>query len=1167
MNEQDPHSQAPAALPRRRRYPWILAGLALFLGAVLAAAPTLLSSPPLRSAAMSWYNGSIPGSVEFGDVSLSWLGPQSARGLIVRDPQGDPVLTLDMLTTDMALVDALRGRLSLGETRVRGLDVSLAFDADGDNNLAAALGGDPGDGRDQGGVVAPVTGNMILENGRVAITAPGIEPIALERLSAEVTTTALAEPIRFSAGGHSRQGKLEGGFEAAGQVKGMFTDGEPTPAAAVADLNASIRDLPVDALDQLFGMGGVLSAALGERATVDVAAAGGVDEQTLSIDARAPNGELQLAGTVSGGVFRLREPASARLSVTPALLDAFNARPAGAPPMRLAAPVPVRLEVPRLDLPVRDFNAAGAAVEATLTTDEPVRLTEITNIGDMVLDGLRVEAASPGLSERLRVSASGKPVVAGTPGKFELDADIAGLLGATGALQPGSMSVDARSSISGMPTSMLDTILKQDGLLVAAAGDRFALKLDADTGADGVIDITASLDAERLQARDIHLTAGAGFARAQAPRVQLTLTPELWQRLLGDGAAYRLTDTASLTVDVETLRLPLPGAAERLVPGHITAKATASAPSLALAETASGQPTRLQELNVRVDAADGLDDFVVQAMAGLLQPGGFLDRFGASPLDVNVEVATGLVDGFALKRTTGSLEAYSDGASIDLTAAVDAESLRLSLVQPAVFKINVTPAMAAAWQDRDAPALTLAQPVAVKGSLERLEIPLSPFSLAGLQASGRAAMEVDSASPARIESPAGVATLLDQAQASFAFNGADRGRAGLELEARVRTGNESGGMTLQADATNLLNARGMLAADAMSLEVNGALDQLPVALVDQLLALDGAAVATLGATANVEIDTTLERMQGPLSLTLHAANARADIKAALGERGLTLTEPLTAEVEPTPEFGSKVLAKVHPIFETTQRAERPIRFEMPADGVLIPIEDYEFRRVAVPRMTVDFGKIVLKSGWLLRGVIGLGQRLGKLDSVQKDEWVAWFTPGVMKIENGRILYTRRLDVLLAEKLHLATWGSADVAADRSELILAFMPGTMERVFSITVAGNDALRVPITGPLSDPAVDFKKAGADLARLRAQEEVSGESALASALLGAVTGKPGGGGPVPAPSVQPLPWTDQLEALDADPAQQQADRPGPHEKPSTEEQVIRGLIDMFGKPKTKE
>jgi hypothetical protein len=412
---------------------------------------------------------------------------------------------------------------------------------------------------------------------------------------------------------------------------------------------------------------------------------------------------------------------------------------------------------------------------------------------------------------------------------------------------------------------------------------------------------------------------------------------------------------------------------------------------------------------------------------------------------------------------------------------------------------------------------------------------------------------------------------------SFEFTGADGGRGELELKAGIRSSTgETGNLSFTASGSRMLGADGGLATETMTLELDGTLEQLPVALVDQILNMEGTATATLGSTADLQLNARLERMRGPLSLTLRAPAARADVQARIEDSGLTLAEPLTAEVEPTPEFGSQVLAKVHPIFETTQRAERPIRLEIPAQGVLIPLEDFDFDRITVPAMTLDFGRVVLKSGWLLRGVIGLGQRFGKLDSVQRDEWVAWFTPGVMAIRDGQIQYTRRLDLLLAEKLHLATWGSADVSRDRSNLVLAFMPGTMERVFSITVAGDDALHVPITGPLSGPGIDFQKAAADLARLRAQEEVSGENPLAGALLGAVTGKSaGGGGSIPPPSVSPLPWAEQLEALDAAEAQQrqaepspppqQADQAQPQEeprkKPSTEEQVIKGLIDIFG------
>lgn len=1177
---------------RRRRYPWILLAVLVLLLALIAAAPSLLSSPPLRNAALGWYNDSIAGEVSVEDVSLSWLGGQSASTVVVRDAKGEPALRLTRLTTDLTLLDALRGRFSLGRTAVTGLDVDLKFAADGTSNLAAALGGAPAateaggaaPAREagSGGLVIPVTGNMTLEDSRVTIAAPDIDPIALEDLSGDINMTGLDAPVELRFTGQSRQGDLVGRIDVDGRIDDLFRDGRLDTENATAAVNASVDDLPVDALDQLLGLQGVLSAALGDRTSLTVEAGGDAARQHVTVDARSPNAELQLEGAVADQWFRLRNPASARLVVTPALVDGINRLAAREPDARLAEPVPLALSIERLDVPLEDFTPARVALESTLTADQPVRLTGIEKVGDLSVNDLTMKVSSSNLGEQIRLSLAGTPVTQQGTGELTVEADLQRAIDDTGALQLDKATVAAQSSITGVPTVLVDAALQQDGLLVDTLGDRFALQLDADTDQEGRINVAVGLDSDRLRTESIQLVVNEQVNLAQPTHLQLAVTPELGRRLLGGDAGYQLAETTEWTVELETLRVPIPtDQAPGFQPGATRLKAAAASPALQLQEPGNGQVTRLEDLRLDIGAADGLNEIGFNGSARVLQPGGTLESLDASPLRAELQGKTGLNDDASLKSVTSSLEASGAGLNATLNTKIEEGFSRLSLSEPARFNATVTPELAAAWQDSAAPAVTLNENATVQGTVDSLVVPLSPFQPGGLQARGNADLGGTDTASVTLRSPGGAMTRLDDTRVSFEFTGADGGRGQLDLNARVAAENdEPGNVSLKATVSSLLDGDGNPDTGAMSLEVDGTLQRLPVALVDQLLAMEGMASATLGPIADVELSTRLERMRGPVSLTLTAPNAEAGIKAMMGEQGLTLSEPLVARINPTPEFGSQVLAKVHPIFETTQRAEQPIRFEVPAEGVLVPIEDYAFERIAVPEMTLDFGKIVLKSGWLLRGVIGLGQRLGKLESVQQDEWEAWFTPGVMEIRDGRILYSRRLDLLLAEKLHLATWGSADVSGDRSNLILAFMPGTMERVFSITVPENDALHVPITGPLSSPEVDFKKAGTDLARLRAQEEVSGENPLAGALLGAVTGKPtGGGGPVPSPSVTPLPWAEQLEALDAaesrrqqpdsdaqepSQAQQEPDQPEPERKRSTEEQVIEGLIDIFGNKK---
>lgn len=1010
---------APA---RRRRLPWILLAVVLALLAVAAAAPLLISTAPVRNALLGWYNQSVAGALRVDQLSLSWFGGQAAHGVVIHDAQGQAIVTLDEFSTELTLLDALRGRLPLGSTVVRGLAMDLRFSADGRSNLAKALGGDAGTtGQESGAPVLPVTGNMRLVDSRISIAAPGIDPISLTQLSGEIVTRGADAPIELSFSGQSRQGEMQGSIALDGRIENLTRDGEIDAGAASATVNARIEDLPVDALDRLLGYQGQLSQTLGERLSMTLRADGDAARQNLSIHASTPRAELTLEGRIVEHRFQLQKPASARLTVTPEVVDAVSRRSGDAVLARLATALPLTLTVDRLTLPLTDFSPAAIAFEARLATEAPLQLSGIPSLGELRVDAPLLRVSSPGAGERIDVSLSGQPRTAAGRGDLSLDARVSGLFDEAGSLTPGRAAVEASAALGGLPVALVDAALEQDGLLTTALGETLDLSLDARRNAPGQIALTAAIDTARLKTGPVSLAVGEA----------------------------------------------------------------------------------------------------------------------------------------------------------------------ISLTEPASFRATLTPALLAAWQHGSAPAVRLEQGVDLTGTLKTLHVPLSPFALSGLQVAGALATVDGASGSIHLLAPSGRSTRIDDPRTTFEFSGDERGHGRLEASGRIRSqGQDRGELALQASFDSLLDADGHPAPGAMSLDIEGGMQQLPVALLDQLLADGGMLSATLGSTADLQFDARLDGLRGPLSLTLKAQHASADIQARLDPQGLSLREPLQAEIEATPELGSQVLSSIHPILETIDRAAAPIRLEIPAEGVRIPLDPFSFERVTVPRMTLDLGQVVMKNGWLLRGIVELGQRFGKLEHTQKDELPAWFTPAVLEIRDGRVLYSRRLDLLLAERLHLATWGHADVSANQSRLVLAFMPETMRRVFGIEVAGEDALRVPINGPLSDPGIDFKSAAADLARLRAQEEVAGENPLAGALLGAVTGKPdraGGGGPMPPASLDPLPWAGLFEsrggpaptASDAatpaapppggEPAPSPA--PAPEKPPSTEEKVIRGLIDIFGDKKKKD
>ena len=104
--------------PRRKRR-WLRAALLLVAAVVLlvALAPTLLSTGPVRAALLAYAGGRIGCEVGADGLSLSWFGSQSVSGLTVAGPDGQAALKVGSLTLGQGLA-------------------SLAWDPGGGQNMA-----------------------------------------------------------------------------------------------------------------------------------------------------------------------------------------------------------------------------------------------------------------------------------------------------------------------------------------------------------------------------------------------------------------------------------------------------------------------------------------------------------------------------------------------------------------------------------------------------------------------------------------------------------------------------------------------------------------------------------------------------------------------------------------------------------------------------------------------------------------------------------------------------------------------------------------------------------------------------------------------------------------------------------------------------------------------
>lgn len=1024
---------------------------------------------------------------------------------------------------------------------------------------------------------------------------PAIGDLLIRDLEARLETADAARSLAVALTTAIAQDGQPGKVEADAKLGDLFTKSGGLQLDKLrADATLRATNLPVALLDRIGRQPGLLVDALGPKLSVTATArsTGGRETEaklairTARLSADAP---LRITDRVEA-----TSPITIDYQLSSRLAARYLPENAG---VTLRPETPIRVRLARFSAPLPESGkpalqpgktAVHADLEVGAVSVSPRGMTE-----RVTLDGIAVRLRGASLAA-VEAGATAKAVVAGKPG-------------------PLRKALGERADLSAR--------------LLGSLGPQYVFTAR---------NLTLDVSSDRLKARlPLTLSAAKTLSLAQPAKIDLTVTPDLLTEL---GLATRPTLAGPTPVHLEIDRL-----SAALMPFDPATVRTAMAAKVKRVELAGDDGVRGASLT-DIAAALELDGPAGTASARLDGKASLSRQGTPSPLLATVKLSRLVRDGrldpgrAAIDATakldrfpTAFLGAFSGarvplvplvGPSLQLDAAltlsggatqggvVDVKATAQNLTvdaglklghaielrRPAKVKLVVTPETYAALT---APAAAgrsgyaLAAPVTIDAELRALTWPMG--------GDGRKTFDPSRAS---VDLTLGASRIALQDRAS------GRGVALTDLSGAVKAASLAGPITLRltgksgltspqagaapaagtlrvsGDVRDLFNARGEFDASSLSTDLSAELQQFPVAPIDAWLGQDGLLPATLGPTMDLTARAQLKQMSGPVTLKAAAAHAKASMDGRLQSGTLALTRPLVAEVEVTESLGQRALSRIHPIFETASTGEKPIRLEISDQGTRIPIAGFDARQVVIERARLELGKIQLKTGGLLSGVVGLAQKLGRWRTTSRESMTAWFTPLLWEMRDGRIRYTRRLDLLLDGSQHLATWGTVDQASDRVNLVLAIMPVTLDKIFNLENVGpNDAFTIPITGSISSPKADWVRAALDMGRLQAQSRLAGKrrSGELGALLGGLAkGALGGGagglsrGGIPPPSVDPLPWSTaetrgaapregpRQPAAGQEPGATQAPSPTrePPKKPEEqiEETIRKGLKGIF-------
>ena len=129
--DQDQSSETEVTTPRRkrRRWPWIL----LILLVLLYFLPTLILQTPLKQKAIGWATADLKGNIVVDKISTGWFSPTTVSGVTVLDEAGQPLVTVDKVTTTKSLYGFATAGNDYGSIEVDSPKIYLQLRPDGSN--------------------------------------------------------------------------------------------------------------------------------------------------------------------------------------------------------------------------------------------------------------------------------------------------------------------------------------------------------------------------------------------------------------------------------------------------------------------------------------------------------------------------------------------------------------------------------------------------------------------------------------------------------------------------------------------------------------------------------------------------------------------------------------------------------------------------------------------------------------------------------------------------------------------------------------------------------------------------------------------------------------------------------------------------------------------------
>lgn len=661
---------------------------------------------------------------------------------------------------------------------------------------------------------------------------------------------------------------------------------------------------------------------------------------------------------------------------------------------------------------------------------------------------------SPELAQHLKINGSANA----EGGRITINETITNLFDEQGKLSPMNANPVGVINVQQLPGPVIAQFAPgQEGLVSALIGE--ALNASVDTSMDGA-DLKALVQA-KAAALDTRIVASrrTDALRVSEARIGLTLTPELAKAAQGDKPdAIELAAPASAVVQMQPFELPAKSPGQYELPSDplrvrisLDDAVISKAPSITeavgvrqlIAEVnanltepqtvaINGEAHLRRPKNDRTIATMNFDAAAQKSAAGYEPTSAtlVLDNFSVRELEQVLGRPLGALSlwtGDAGKLTASLdkqnekflavLEPQFPNFAGKFNAGMDGEMLNITgetstfLLSRAALEQRLNPApsdsnnktKSSSTDAADASHITVQADVPMSLAIGRLRVPLAmvrsePFdpSKADIAlAIGGGPMKLSMADGSRT-TVKDLEVKLNTANIAKGLDFSLTGKADAVAEKGAQK-TKAGVIDVQGSVIDLVNAQKVLDPAAAKLKMVANVNEVPTALADVLVDMQGLLVAALGPQMKADFDAdNFSANSGRLQARIDTTNGflEAHLQGREGSFRTPKNKAIEAELEITPPLRQRLLQKLHPILADIRTTEQPLRVDIPM-AVIPTGGDISKLRADIE---VTIGKVELDSGSTTLKLLSL------FNQKNRDVIPGEIEPIVAKIRNGILTY-------------------------------------------------------------------------------------------------------------------------------------------------------------------